>query len=111
MHVGWPCARVLELWERADEGQLPADAAVDVGERRQAELGARVVELAPPALQAAPDRVLGAAPQRAPGGCAGHARAERVDRGVGKGVRVDVGYERGARPVVDLGGECGGERE
>ena len=36
-----PAARVLELGERRDERELAADAAVDVGERGQAELGAR----------------------------------------------------------------------
>ena len=63
MHMRGPGARVLELGEGGDEGELAADAAVDVGERRQPEAGARGVELAAPELEAAGDRALGTTPQ------------------------------------------------
>ena len=64
-----------------------------------------------PELEPSVDGALGATPERAPGGGAGHARAERVDGEVGCAVGVDVGDERGAGRAVDLGGEGGGERE
>ena len=93
-------ARVLELREGGDERELAADAAVHVGERRQAEPRAGVVELDAAALEAPVDRPLGLAPERAPGGGARQARAERVDREVGLAVRVDVGDERRAGPAA-----------
>ena len=107
MHVRGPGARVLELGEGGEEGELTADAAVDVGQRRQPEAGARGVELAAAELQAAGDGALGTTPQRAPERGAGEAGAERVDRKVRFAVWINVGDERGERQLLELGGERG----
>ena len=95
----------------ATSASSAADAAVNMCERGQAELGARAVELYSPSLEAALDGPGGAPPQGAPGGGPGQASAERVDREAGSAVRIDVGDERGAAHALELGGERGCERE
>ncbi|HVA19759.1 MAG TPA: hypothetical protein VMU55_06280 [Solirubrobacteraceae bacterium] len=56
VHMRRPRARVLELGERRHERELATRAAMNVAERRKADLFARAVERDPPALEATPDR-------------------------------------------------------
>ena len=68
-----PAARVLELRERGDERELAADAAVEVRERREAELFAHAVELDAAALEPLGDGAVERAPEGARGAVAGQA--------------------------------------
>ncbi|HTA15532.1 MAG TPA: hypothetical protein VK781_11815 [Solirubrobacteraceae bacterium] len=111
VHMGGPGTRILELGERGDERELATGPAVDVVQRRQADLLACVVERQAPELEPSTDRQAGALPECAAPGGAGQASAERVDRESRSRVGIDVGDQRGAGHAGELSGERGTEGE
>ena len=111
VEVGGPCARVLELRECGDERELSAGAAVDVGERRQANPLASVVERAAPALEPSADRQVGSLPERPTSAGAGEAGTKGVDGESRGSFGKHVGDERGKRDAGELTGKRGAESE
>ena len=76
MDMGRPGTWVLELGEGGHERQFLACASMRIGQRRQADLLARVVEREPSALQAATDGQVGTLPEGAAGGSTWQASPE-----------------------------------
>src|SRR5204863_3304922 len=106
-----PAARILELREGGDERELPADAAVDMLQRLEAEAGARAVQLGASEFEPLVNWPLRLSPHLAPQLTPWYASAERVDGEVRFTVGIDVGDERCARHARELARQRGRERE
>ena len=106
-----PVARVLELGQRPDERERARHPGVHVRERRQAEPGAAVVVLLPPALEPPVDDAVEAPPQPRAGRGARPPRADRERREAGRRPGVDVRDERRHGHAGELRRERGRGRE
>ena len=106
-----PLARVFQLGKRGHQAQPPADAAVYVLQRGQAQQGAGVVELPASAAQPAVHRAGQGTPQRTARRGAGYPRAERVGRMLGRGGRKHVGDQGRHRDALELAGQRGPQCE